>query len=121
MPPPRIPRKDAEPKVVAWASLPILISAIAVFFTAWITLVTMYVFTLSCAYVASLDIVLRFSFGDFLDYSDYVQCLPERQTYASVISAILLVPLLVLGWKSSFSLRVCFQNGGKLRGGLHRD
>lgn len=56
--------------------------------TSSIVLVTSYVFVLSCAYVWGLDSVLPFTITNYLDYRDYVQCLPEKQTYLSVICLV---------------------------------
>ncbi len=58
---PYIPREDDKGKNLAWTNLPTVISAVAVFFTGWIAIVTGYAFTLSCAFVAGLDDVLPFS------------------------------------------------------------
>jgi hypothetical protein len=80
-----ISRKDDKPST----NFLTLISAIALALTVLISVVTVFIFLLSCFYIRSIELALRFPVTEYLDFKDYVQ---TQAIYLATTAAITAVP-----------------------------
>jgi hypothetical protein len=83
--------KMTRSKPLAWTDLPTVLSGIAVFLTLLAASSTGLVFVVSCLYLSGLETAFGVSLTDYLEFNDYVTCLPIFVTSAGVILGVVVI------------------------------